>query len=260
MIKEEIIVELELDFYMLMYKKVNKILGTEYRSDFDIHWTNVSSKYALSEDFMREFHSYIKWDTISANQILSSQFMIDFIDKLSLTDIAMYQSLDLDFIKKINETYRMDCDNFNVLAASHQILKKETLDYFASEIYKDSNSIFWKTVSIAQPFIDIPGDPTSDKSFGDKIDPESLKGNIYYRNRNHSKVYLTGYINENKNNYTIEHPTLINIYLGVKQRFYSIDNKLTSKDVIRWEDLYNLWLIRKERASNIIKLRYIKWI
>lgn len=106
-----------------MYKKVNEILGTKYKSDQEIDWNTIVQSYKLSPEFIEEFKDYlswnsisfyqpltedfmrkhldlVRWDYISYSQVLSPEFIEEFIDKLDIDDLLLYQPfINLDSSK-----------------------------------------------------------------------------------------------------------------------------------------------------------------
>lgn len=106
-----------------MYKKLNELLGTEYRNNFEISWyelvfrhklpldfireyrrdigwgwNSISAYYVLSEDLIREFRNEVNWNQLVSSQLLSWEFMLEFGDKLSWDLVSLCQPyIDPDY-------------------------------------------------------------------------------------------------------------------------------------------------------------------
>ena len=60
-----------------------KILYKFIKTNDNVDWNNISDKYTLSENFIREFQDKVSWYFISKNQKLSENFIKEFKHKLN---------------------------------------------------------------------------------------------------------------------------------------------------------------------------------
>lgn len=86
-----------------MYKKINELFGTDYKSNSDIDWVRVSFRYCLSEDFIRKYKDYLYWDYVSQYQPMSEKFMKEHKNYLSFKYISSYQILSWDFMMEFKD-------------------------------------------------------------------------------------------------------------------------------------------------------------
>ena len=67
-----------------------------------INWENISHKYNLSEDFIREFqdkviwYNKVYWAHICRHQKLSKEFIVEFADKVNFQYILMNENISND--------------------------------------------------------------------------------------------------------------------------------------------------------------------
>lgn len=113
---------------MSTYKKVNRYLGTNFNSNSEINWPNLSTGYTLPEEFIRDFRNRLDMILISAHQPLSDEFIREFKDDLSLPYLV-----------------------------SNQLLSPEFMNDYRDELN-------WEDVSYYQPYIDLE-DPMINKEF-----------------------------------------------------------------------------------------------
>jgi hypothetical protein len=59
-----------------------KILYKFIKTNDNVDWNNISDKYTLSENFIREFQDKVNWTKISTNQTLSENFIREFKNKV----------------------------------------------------------------------------------------------------------------------------------------------------------------------------------
>ena len=62
---------------------LNKELGTNYESLYNVKWVLISEYNKLSENFIREFQNKVNWNMISTFQKLSENFKEEFKYKLN---------------------------------------------------------------------------------------------------------------------------------------------------------------------------------
>ena len=55
-----------------------KILYKFIKTNDNVDWNNISDKYTLSENFIREFQDKVDWNFISKYQTLSENFKEEF--------------------------------------------------------------------------------------------------------------------------------------------------------------------------------------
>ena len=82
---------------------LNKELGTNYESLYNVKWVLISEYNKLSENFIREFQNYVDWDLISEYQKLSEEFIREFQDKVDWFYISKYQKLSENFIREFQD-------------------------------------------------------------------------------------------------------------------------------------------------------------
>lgn len=100
---------------MEKFQKVNQILGTDFKSDNDINWVDISSAYILSEDFMDEFKEDISWEHVSVYQRLSEEFIRSHENYVNWDALSARQKLSYDLIKDYKEKV-----NWMLLMMSHR--------------------------------------------------------------------------------------------------------------------------------------------
>lgn len=138
-----------------MYKRINKLLGTKYKSNKDINWSSILQFYKLSEDFIEEFKNVIDWkqlsffqplteefirkyedrvdwDYISISQVLTPEFMKEFIDRFNLCDLMLYQPFINKNIPRVKEK------ELNYNESYHLYQQTKERGWFIGTIYKSS--------------------------------------------------------------------------------------------------------------------------
>lgn len=150
-----------------MYKRINELLGTVYRSDEKIDWKRISKGYKLSEDFIEEFKDQVDWDIISTYQTLSESFIRKYKDHLDWKYISCFQILSEDFMEEHKDWLDWYWVSFNQELSEPFIEKywkkvsclgisiSQILSPGFMEKYKDYLS--WGNISLYQPYISANG-------------------------------------------------------------------------------------------------------
>ena len=86
-----------------VYERINELLGTDYKSDTDIDWFDISMNKSLSEDFIREFCTKVDWYVISEYQILSEGLIGEFQYNVNWYAISTFQKLSEGFIGEFKD-------------------------------------------------------------------------------------------------------------------------------------------------------------
>lgn len=211
-----------------MYKEINKVLGTDYKSDQEINWNFISIYKRLSEEFILEYSNYLNWGTVIIFQSLSENLIRIFSDRINLWVISEHQVLSESFI----EDYKNSINWGNI--SSNQVLSWNF-------ILKHKDLVNWTMISMYQPFID-PG--------YHKIDQDTIKLNHLSRVYQATKdqewfigyVRIWGKVYGNYNFYTIPHPT---------------SNTLMSESLIKskifWKDLVMIDKIKEYEPIREVK-------
>lgn len=99
-LSEDFIEEYEHNFY-LSDLIINQILSEEFlRKRPSVDWTLVSRHQKLSENFIREYASYLDWYWLSWGQELPERLIEEYEDLVDWCAISSQQELSEDFIKQ----------------------------------------------------------------------------------------------------------------------------------------------------------------
>lgn len=203
-----------------MYKRINELLGTEYKKDSEINWKKISSmEFRLNEDFIREFQDMLDWGTVSICQNLSEVIIEEFKDKVSWDDISSCQILSENFIRKHQNKF-----NWEDLSRC-QLLSSEFLEEF-------EDRVDWFEISESQPFIS-PEHPKLIKEYYE----ENNLGKLYQKTKD--RGWFIGYVYEHGGNYYVE-PEFI-----YDDNFETVKAKIYWKDFVKTSVVKNYEFIRK---------------
>ena len=89
------------DMIMIIRKLTDLLDGVKSKNKKD--WENISKRYKLSEEFIKEFQNKVDWEAISKYQELSEEFIKEFQDKVCWYQICEYQKLS----KTLLESFRI---------------------------------------------------------------------------------------------------------------------------------------------------------
>jgi hypothetical protein len=67
------------------------------------YWSDISEKYVLNENIIRDNINKINWDYVSNNQKLSEGFIREFANKVNWYNISAYQKLSEKFIREFSD-------------------------------------------------------------------------------------------------------------------------------------------------------------
>lgn len=168
-----------------MYKRVNELLGTDYKNDSEISWFTISSnEFKLTDDFIREFQGLLNWRTVSICQNLSEEIIEEFSHYVDWNDISSCQTLSEGFIRKHQNKL-----NWRDLSRC-QLLSQEFIEEF-------EDSVDWFEISESQPFIN-PLHPKLKKKYYDN----NILGKLYQETK--ERGWFVGYIYVHGGNYYVE--------------------------------------------------------
>lgn len=221
-----------------MYKRVNELLGTEYKSNSDINWGKISSR-KLSEDFIREFENYLNWSVISSCQILSESFIKEFKNKVKWFNVQYCQKLSEEFIEE-----NINLIDFEIIS-NRQILSEE---FF----FRYSEKVNWLNILYHQPFINFERCkeivkkkyPNMNELMFEKIKRTNFLNPLYQSNKEWFLCYCLNNVEQKPR------VSLINI-----SAIYSFKISLR-KIKVYWKDL----LVVDEIINNNLKIREFKYI
>ena len=122
---------------------INKELGTNYKSNFDIEWLYVFKYNNLSESFMEKFQNKLVFQCISKYQVLSENFIEKYKDRLDWFFVSAYQKLSESFIEKHKDKVSWAMiSKFQKLSEPFIEKHKEKLDWFYITIYQKLSESF----------------------------------------------------------------------------------------------------------------------
>lgn len=124
----------------MLYEEINKLLGTEYRTDKEIDWSEISNNCNLREDFIEEFKDKLDWYWIGKNQTLSEPFIDKYKQKLNWEWISTEKVLSEPFMEKYKDW--LDWDGISIW----QLLSPEFIKKYKDKLNK-------KLILEFQPFI-----------------------------------------------------------------------------------------------------------
>ena len=119
-------------------EELNKELGTNYQSEDNIDWYNISTNQHLSEEFIDKHKDLVSWDIISKYQPLTEEFIDKHKDLVNWHYISKYQPLSEVFIDKHKKRVDWPC------ISAYQPLSEEF-------IHKHKKRVKWDYISIYQP-------------------------------------------------------------------------------------------------------------
>lgn len=263
-----------------MYKRINKLFGTRYTSNWEIDWNRIVRNYSLKEDFIEEFKDKLDWGLISIYQSLSESFIEKYKNRISWGNICIYQNLSEEFIEKYSRKYLIvDWD----LISTYQTLSEEFIE-------KHENQVTWGLISkyqnLSEAFIekhknliswkDISGHQVLSESFIEKykdlvnwhelilnqpfLNANKLCGsdramckeaNTFYKLYQETKEqgWFLSYININKDTQKV--------YKLIMNNITADDPRNLTRIRIYWKNLKNLYLIRKEDLEIIRKIKFV---
>lgn len=193
---------------MSTYERINKLLGTRYKSDEEIdlcnilssikiseefieefkdkiykdHWYYISMNPNLTEEFIRRYEDNIDFKAISSTRYLSEDFIMKYEYKLNISSISNYRCLNEEIIEKhVNEIPSWNLSSYQVLSEDfirrHEnrlswgcISTNQLLSWDFMLEFKDR--LDWDCISGFQPFID-PEFP--------EINKDRLRNNKLYK-------------------------------------------------------------------------------
>ena len=88
---------------MCVFKEVNSILKTDYKSDNEINWILLSIFHKLPEYFIEKYSDKLSWDMISEYQELSEPFIDKHKNDVNWIKISTSQKLSELFIEKYSD-------------------------------------------------------------------------------------------------------------------------------------------------------------
>lgn len=262
-----------------MYKRINELLGTNYKSNNEINWESICLSEKINEEFVEEFRknmNYLSWGYISMNPNLTENFIRRYNGFLNFKNISSNSVLSESFIEEFSDKL-----NWSVMS-SHQYLTERLMEKYVSKIpwgtvsqyqpmseefirkYEDrvnwscisahqllswdfilefKDRLDWGKISIQQPYIN---------SEYERIDKELLKdNNLYYLyQETKDRGWFIGYMNP----FDYERRKEI-CFFFLKQLSSSWDYSLKFR--VYWKDLVKLNYSRRVEKNFIRKIKYV---
>ena len=130
---------------MEIFEDINKELGTNYKSNFDIDWRFVRVDCKLSEKFIEKYFDKLS-PNIECFQKLSEGFIEKHISNLKLSNIFHYQKLSESFIEKYADGFslRFIIPIYQKISEAFIEKHKDEIDWFYCSIYQ----------TLSEPFIE----------------------------------------------------------------------------------------------------------
>lgn len=218
-----------------MYKEINELIGTSYRTDREIDWRKLSRR-KLSEDFIEEYKDKLDWGLLSSYQILSDSFIEKYKDLISWNYVSCSQTPSKEFLLRHKDKLSWD------LVSSHQVFSPEDL------LNKDFQPLLhWEKILLYQPYIDLDSLVIKDIQASEVKNYVSL--NVAYLLYQETKnqgwfIYNIGEINKDQYKTDID-------FTGLDLAFNP--EIFVNKVRIWWKDLKNLTWIDKFEFIRMFK-------
>ena len=127
------------------FEYINKELGTDYKSNDDIAWVDISCGMKLTEDFIEKFQDKICWLLISRYQKLSEEFIEKFKNNVNWSAISRNQILSEPFIKRFTNCIDWKCiSKYQVLSETFIKDNKDKIDWHLISKYQKLSKNFIK--------------------------------------------------------------------------------------------------------------------
>lgn len=108
------------------YIELNKILGTNFKSNNELDKSFVTKNLELTDDNIKKFSTFIDWYELSHCRDLSEDFIEKYHEKLNLNVVCIYQKLSEKFIER--HKHRMNWSQISV----YQKLSEKFIEKYAN--------------------------------------------------------------------------------------------------------------------------------
>lgn len=254
-----------------MYKRINELLGTDYKSDSQIDFYEITKRFILSEDFIKEFWDQLDIEDILIYQSLSENFIREIKERIPIrvfSALPQYQLLSEEFIlehegtldwnfisshQELSESFIND--NWDVLnwhlISEYQVLSEEFIRDNKILLYPviiSKNQVLswdfmleqekwldWESLYKCQPFIEDLG---YKKEFIELLNKKNKLHRAYQQTK--ERGWFVGYVHSTRKRWNMVYFTTIdNMYQ------FSIKARIYWKDIITLSRLKNYEVIRK---------------